>query len=433
MKTFYFFTFCLISTFALNGQTTYFPPTDSEEWEQVAPEDLGWCNDQVDSLLHFLEENNTKAFIVLKDGRIAIEAYFDSFGRDSLWYWASAGKTLAGFLVGLAQEEGFLNIDDPVQDYLGTGWTALSTAQEEQIKIVHQLNMTSGLDDGVDDPDCLEPECLQYLTEPGSRWAYHNAPYRLVQDVVANASGLTFNQFTNTRLKTKIGMKGLWFNYIYFSTARDAARFGLLLEQEGDWNGEAVLADKSYLTAMTNTSQDLNLSYGFLTWLNGKASHLLPTLSFVFNEPLLADAPADLYAGLGKNDQKIHVVPSQDLVVVRLGNASNLPLFALSPFDNELWVKLNQVMCNTTSVSQQSQATEIKIFPNPVNDQFHLSGDLTKISQVRIYNSYGQLILEEKELDRPIDLSKQQSGIYFLQMLDEGARLMDQRKIILMK
>jgi len=265
MKTFYFFAFYWISAFALEAQTTYFPPTDTEEWEQVELIDIGWCSDQVDTLLYFLEENNTKAFIVLKDGRIAIEAYFDSFTKDSLCYWASAGKTLAGFLVGLAQDEGLLSIDDPVQDYLGSGWTSIPSAQEEQIKIIHQLTMTSGLNDGLSDPNCLEPECLQYLTDPGSRWSYHNAPYRLVQDVVVNASDLTFNQFTNTRLEAKIGMQGFWFNYIYFSRARDAARFGLLLEQEGDWEGEPVLQNKSYLESMTNTSQDLNQSYGFLT------------------------------------------------------------------------------------------------------------------------------------------------------------------------
>jgi len=160
---------------------------------------------------------------------------------------------------------------------------------------------------------------------------------------------------------------------------------------------------------------------------------MLPSLQFVFDEQLIVDAPADLYAALGKNDQKVHVVPSQDLVVIRFGDASDLPLFALSPFDNELWIKLNQVMCTSTSVQSQNQASELKVFPNPTRDKLYLSDDLTNISQLRVYNAYGQLLLEEYELDRPIDLSKQQPGIYFLQMLDEDGLLIENRKIMLMK
>ncbi|MBK6945841.1 MAG: serine hydrolase [Flavobacteriales bacterium] len=66
---------------------------------------MGWCADQIPPLLQYLDSNNTKAFIVLKDGRIAIEHYFDTFTQDSVWYWASAGKSLTSFLVGLAQQD----------------------------------------------------------------------------------------------------------------------------------------------------------------------------------------------------------------------------------------------------------------------------------------------------------------------------------------
>jgi CubicO group peptidase (beta-lactamase class C family) len=122
------------------------------------------------------------------------------------------------------------------------------------------------------------------------------------------------------------------------------ARFGLLLLNKGTWNTTSILADESYFGSQINTSQNLNLSYGYLTWLNGTASYMLPTLQAVVQGSLIPNAPADLYAALGKNDQKIYVVPSQGLVVIRMGNSAGLSKFALSSFDNELWGKLKSVI-----------------------------------------------------------------------------------------
>ena len=102
----------------------YFPePQRFASWETTQPESLGWDPAQQDPLETFLETNGTKAFIILKNGRIAMEAYFGTFTRDSLWYWASAGKTLTSFTIGLAQEEGLLDLEDPASAYLGSGWT----------------------------------------------------------------------------------------------------------------------------------------------------------------------------------------------------------------------------------------------------------------------------------------------------------------------
>ncbi|MCB0778746.1 MAG: serine hydrolase, partial [Flavobacteriales bacterium] len=86
--------YTLLGTLAigsLSAQNLYFPPTFGNTWETVDPASLGWCTDQLPPLLQLLEDNGTKAFIVLKDGRIAIEQYFGTFTQDSSWYWASAG------------------------------------------------------------------------------------------------------------------------------------------------------------------------------------------------------------------------------------------------------------------------------------------------------------------------------------------------------
>ena len=121
-------------------------------------------------------------------------------------------------------------------------------------------------------------------------------------------------------------------------------RFGLLLLNKGKWDQTAILSDTSYFNNQVNTSQNLNLSYGYLTWLNGKASFMVPTSQNIFSNSLIPNAPADLYAALGKNDQKIYIVPSQKIVIIRMGESAGSVQFAVSGFDNELWGKLKSII-----------------------------------------------------------------------------------------
>ena len=197
MKKILILAFCFCA-FLSTAQNLYFPPVLGNTWETVSPQtSMNWCTPKMDSLKQFLTTKSTKAFIVLKDGRIAVEWYFGTFTQDSAWYWASAGKSLTSFLAGMAQQDGILNIQDSTSKYLGKGWTSLTAAQEGKIKVVHQLSMSTGLDDGVPDDNCTTPQCLTYKADAGTRWAYHNAPYHLVHDVIEKASGLTINQYTN--------------------------------------------------------------------------------------------------------------------------------------------------------------------------------------------------------------------------------------------
>lgn len=333
------------------AETQYFPPISGTEWQTVTPASLGWSEAALTELHNYLQTKNTKAFIILKNGRIVTEKYFGSFTADSTWYWASAGKTMTGFLVGIAQQEGLLNINKKTSDYLGTGWTAAPPEKEALITVKHQLTMTTGLSDKEPDNDCTLPSCLKYLADPGSRWAYHNAPYTLLDKVIESATGKSFNTYFQEKIRDRIGMNGLWFkgtgfNNVYYSNARSMARFGLLMMNKGKWDQTAILSDISYFNSQINSSQDFNLSYGYLTWLNGKTSYMLPGLQLVFNTPLTPNAPGDMYAALGKNDQKIYVVPSQKMVVIRMGESAGNPSLALSSFDNELWGKIRLVMGN---------------------------------------------------------------------------------------
>ena len=323
-------------------ESLYFPPLTGTTWETKSIASLGWKQSAVQPLLDYLALKNSKSFIILVNGRVVMENYFNGHDASAFWYWASAGKTLTASVVGIAQQENLININNAVSQYIGTGWTSLPLEKEKLITSRHLLTMTSGLNDEIDD---VSPAKLTYKADAGSRWAYHNV-YVKLQDVVAKASSQTWITYFNSKLRDKIGMDGAWFqsgyNSVYGSSSRAMARFGLLMYNKGKWQNNTIL-NESYWNEATNTSQNLNLSYGYMWWLNGKTSYRLPQIPLQFNGSLIPNAPADMYMALGKNDQKIYIVPSKKMVVIRMGDTTNPDnqTFALSDFDSVLWLKIS--------------------------------------------------------------------------------------------
>lgn len=325
-------------------ETAYFPPVASDVWETKSIADLGWKQTAVQPLVDFLALKNSKGFIILVNGRIVLENYFNGHSASTPWYWASAGKTLTSTMTGIAQQEGILNINNKVSDYIGTGWTSLPLAKENLITNKHLLSMTSGIED-IANGDAVDPASLTYKADAGTRWAYHNV-YVKLQDVIASASGQTWPNYFNSKLRDKIGMSGTWIqmdnNIVYWSTTRSMARFGLLMLNKGKWENTTIL-NETYFNEATNISQNINLGYGYLWWLNGKSSYHLPQSQLQFNGSLIPMGPNDMFMALGKNDQKIYVIPSKKMVVIRMGEVANPtnPTFALSGFDEELWTKIS--------------------------------------------------------------------------------------------
>ncbi|MDP4679704.1 MAG: hypothetical protein NWS46_04985 [Cyclobacteriaceae bacterium] len=121
------------------------------------------------------------------------------------------------------------------------------------------------------------------------------------------------------------------------------ARFGLLMINEGKWENETILEDKDYFDEMINSSQELNLSYGYLWWLNGKSSFKTPILQTTFTGSLIPNAPTDMYSALGKNEQYLCIVPSKNLIIIRMGNNPDDSLVPIL-FLDQLWGKLNAVI-----------------------------------------------------------------------------------------
>ena len=361
----YLLVFFLGTLSSLKAQ--YFPPVTGNQWDTLSPARFGYCNDRIDSLYELLDQQNSKAFILIKDGKIVLEKYFDKFTQDSLWYWASAGKTLTAAVVGVLEGQGKLQLTDKTHQYLGKGWTSLTQIQEDSITVRHQLTMTTGLDDAPATADCTSPSCLKYKAAVGTRWAYHNAPYTLLDQVISAASGKTLNQVIFSEFTGATGLKVAYIklgdNNVAFSTPRNFARFGVLLLNGGKWGSKQIIPS-NYFAAMTASSQSLNPSYGYLTWLNGKDKFMIPQSQFKFNGDCMPGGPSDLIMALGKDGQQIMVSPSENLVWIRMGESPDTknPLvnFALG---EEIWQKVNQLNCGSSSTG--GIAKDVLIFPNP--------------------------------------------------------------------
>ena len=326
-------------------ETMYFPSNINNVWETKSPSSLGWNESAIQPLKDYLAQKNTKSFMILVNGRIVMEEYFNGHNSSAEWEWNSAGKTLVSATTGIAQQEGLLNMSNKASDYLGTEWTNMPLPKENLITVRNILTMTSGIDDT---KQLVEKANLTYVADAGTRWAYGNVFQKLI-DVVSQASNQDFETYFSAKLKNKIGMDGFW-NFgtiftLYHSTTRSMARFGILALNKGKWNSEQII-NESFFNESIASSQSINPSYGYLWWLNGKSKSMIPGGQTVYQGSLVPNAPADMYAAMGAKDQRIYVIPSKKMIVIRMGETSDPanPNFAVSGFDNALWEKINAVI-----------------------------------------------------------------------------------------
>jgi CubicO group peptidase (beta-lactamase class C family) len=279
----------------------------------------------------------------------------------------------------------------------------------------NQLTMTTGLDYLVADQNCTDPSCLLYLNEPDEEWFYHNAPYTLLAQVIANASDQSYTSYTNERLANKLGFLGLWSdtgsNQLFFSTARGMARFGLYMMADGEWNGEQIFQDEEYFQSMINTSQSINESYGYLWWLNGKDSYRLPGTTLTFQGSIVPDAPDDMYAAIGKNGQICMVVPSQDLVIIRMGNNPDGSLVPMG-YLRDLWNQYEHLNCSNST--EESVLPSVNVWPRLTSNYLHFKSNLP-IEKVDIVDRTGRIVMSVGHID-VLDIGALRNGLYFVRI-----------------
>ena len=197
------------------GDALYFPPARGE-WEKVEPATIGWDAAKLKQALAYAGKQQSSGVVILYRGRILAEQYWKlnppertpSGGRNPYFHFllgvdgqghsienvASAQKSVAAMLVGIAQQKGLLKIDDPVSTHLGKGWSQAPAEAEAKITIRHLVSMSSGLGTR-----------LQYVAPAGTKWFYNTTAYSRSLTCVARASGMDENQLTKNGLPVHWG------------------------------------------------------------------------------------------------------------------------------------------------------------------------------------------------------------------------------------
>lgn len=313
--------------------------TPTTDGGSTNPTTSGWDSAKLDELAAYAESKSTKAFVLVSGEQTILEKYWGGADASYTQDVASAQKSVTSTLAAIAIEKGLFTLDTTITSILGAGWSNAPAAQEANITMRHLLSMTSGL--GIQ---------LGYLAPAGTAWLYNDDAFYRVRLSIEAKTGKTLDAvahewlfdplgMTKSRFRARLGKDSKDLPIVGLETsANDLVLFGKMLRARGTWNGASIVS-AAKVDALTSTSQTLNPSYGFLFWLNGKSGGLLPPATS-FTGPLVPSAPADAFAALGANDQKMYVARSIDLVMVRIGGSAGESRNALSSFDEELWKRI---------------------------------------------------------------------------------------------
>jgi CubicO group peptidase (beta-lactamase class C family) len=212
------------------------------------------------------------------------------------------------------------------------------------------------------------------------------------------------------------------YNNVMFSTARSFARFGLLILGRGSWNGTTVLSDTSYFRQMTTRSQDLNRAYGYLWWLNGTSTFMIPQVQTVFPGMYAPDAPADMFAGLGRDGQICAVVPSQGLVVIRMGQNPGESGLVTTQYANGIFKQLNY-LAGTTSTEADRGVTplSVTVYPNPVEAELTVLSGVPGAIEVQLFASDGRRVAASGGSERvQLSMTGLPPGLYLVHACQGG-------------
>ena len=274
-----------------------------------------------------LESSDVYAMVTVKDGVIIDEYYQEGYDETSVFPLHSCTKSFTSALVGIAIEQGyFTSVDDPLSDYLPQVLDLADTGKQ-QITLRHLLTHTSGLEwyEWAGRSNWQEfrsaENWVDYILNrnlvatPGTVFAYSTGNSHLLAAALESATGMGELEYARENLFDALGMDSVVWgtdpqgiadggNGISM-TVRDAARFGQLYLQNGQWNGEQLISAQwveESTAAQNNGAGDGTGSYGYQWWIRSFQGY-------------------DTYYAFGAHGQFIFVVPELDLVTVIASNS----------------------------------------------------------------------------------------------------------------
>lgn len=277
----------------------------------------------------------------MRDGKIVEEDYYNGATAEQPQEVWSATKSYSSTLVGIAQDEGLLSVDDLATEYIPE-WAGTPSADVTVRNLVANdsgrhwdyqtdyLKMAGGAQDKTQFAIDLGQDA-----PPGTTWEYNNSAIQTLDRVLTKATGTSPAAYAEEKLLAPLGMtdsamtKDPTGNTLTFmglqSTCRDMARFGVLLLNRGNWDGEQIVSEAWIDDATGQASQDINGAYGYLWWLNRDGVQKggdQATTGEAAAEPkvgrMVPGAPEDVFWALGLGGQVIAVHPTSGTVAVRL-------------------------------------------------------------------------------------------------------------------
>ncbi len=286
----------------------------------------------------FEDKHKTRSVLVLYKGHLISEKYAENFDKNSIILGWSMTKSVTSTILGVLEKQEKVNLD---QKFLFPIWEDDS---RKEITLKNLLNMNSGLewleDYGkicdVTKMLFIEPKMSkvqlekQFAGKPNESWNYSSGTTNLLSEFIRNRFGThqEYLDFWYTEFIDKIGMHSMLIETDYsgtyvgssygWATTRDWAKYGQFYLQNGMWNGEQII-NKSWVDFTKEPTNTSNGDYGGHFWLNaGK---------------YFKDAPENMYSANGYQGQRVFILPTQELVIVRTGLKSS------SDFDMNLFLK----------------------------------------------------------------------------------------------
>ena len=319
-----------------------------EELASVALADRVLSPDAIAELVDYAEQVESFSIIVHHGGAIQFENYWREYGPDDVTETLSMAKSALGLTFGFAVEDGSIaSIDDPVTAYIPE-WEG---TDKERLTIRNVLQMASGLEhfpfdySPLQNPfnkalrlfvgPSMESAILRFdlTAEPGTEFNYNSANTQLLLLILERATGRAYADYVSEKLWRPLGAKPatLWMDreggmpkaYAFFQARpRDWLRIGLAIKNDGVVDGRQVIPAE-WLTAMFSPSPN-NPKYGLQAWIGSphvteRFYNRNTPFGVKQNEPFLAD---DVVFFDGGGGQRVYVIPSADLVIVRTGMAS---------------------------------------------------------------------------------------------------------------
>ena len=289
-----------------------------------------------DLAAEYSEAHGGYSVLVLLDGQIVFERYADGGGKEKANGLASGTKSFVGVAAMAAVEDGLIRLEDPVSGSLAE-WR--DDPVKSRITYRQLLTLTSGLTPGERGEVGRNPAWKEIVAkpmsgEPGSRFeygAYHlNAFGEALQ---RRLSKETFEQYLNRRVLKPLGITLEWrircpdgnpqLGGGGAMTARDWAKFGEFMRSNGRWDGKQVIGKEQLAEILKGTPQ--NPAYGLTWWLKKPVPeaiiHRIPILEGDLGDIVNSNRlPEDLYMAAGAGKQRLYVIPSLKMVVVRQGD-----------------------------------------------------------------------------------------------------------------